>query len=629
MSDKPRRKAASAAFRKKLLIALVALIGAAAVGLGIFLWAYSRDDGLIFDNVYFMDRNLGGMTQQEAEAAIESRADELYSQSLTVELQDRSLVLTPENTKARIDSAAVAQAAFDYGRDGNMFQRAKARSAAALSSHTLNVTDYLSVDEVYIREAVDQLGADINRPLIQTTVTVTGQKPDMTKYALPVPEDEEEDDEEDEEEQEQQEQQEQEQEPTVIGVNPDEPYYLEDGQIMTIEMGISGQELDTESLYTQILAAYTEGNLTTISTTYTVTEPDPIDVNALFTEHCSAPINAEMDLETYVASLETLGYGFVVEELQAQIDGSEEGQLITTEFQVLVPEHTKTSLEAALFKDVLVSIKTSHVSNWKRTRNLELACEAIDGYILKPDATFSFNNVVGERTEEKGYQEATVYSGMNSVEELGGGVCQVASTLYYGALLADFEIVERRVHTFAVTYVEYGMDATVYWGHLDFQFKNNTGYPVKIRTSVHDGYVWLEYIGTETKDYYIEMEWVQESKEDWETVEVELTKENAEKYADFEIGDTIVSPYTGRKGNTYKLKYDKETDELLSREWEAYSSYTKRDKQVLVGSKEPEPTEPKPTEPEPTEPEPTEPEPTDPPPTDPEPTDPENPPDEP
>lgn len=619
MSGKPPKKAAAASTRKKLLIGLVALLAVATLGLGVFLWIYSRDDGLIFDNVYFMDQNLGGMSRQEAEAAIEARTQELQDQGLTVELQDRSLVLTPENTRVEIDAAAVAQAAFDYGREGNMFQRAKARSAAALTSHTLNVTDYLSLDETYIRQAVDQLGAEINRPLVQPTVTVTGEKPDMTKYCLPLPDSDDQQPQED---------------VTILEILPEEPCYLENGQTMTIEMGVSGQNLDTQGLYTQILRAYTEGNLATICTTYEVTQPDPIDVSALFAEHCQVPVNSELNEETYVASRETLGYGFVAEELQKQIDGAEEGQVLTIQFQVLIPEHTKASLEAELFKDVLVSIKTPHVSNRRRTKNLELACAAIDGYILKPGATFSFNNVVGERTAAKGYQEATVYSGMNSVEELGGGVCQVASTLYYGALLADFKIVERRVHTFAVTYVDYGMDATVYWGSLDFQFQNNTEYPVKIVTSVHDGYVWLEYIGTETKDYYVKMEWVQESRDDWETVEVELTEENAKKYADYEIGDTVVSPYTGRTGYSYKLKYNRETDELISREKEAYSSYARRDKQVLVGPKKPKPTEPEPTEPEPTEPKPTEPEPTepkpteptDPTPTDPTPTDPENPP---
>lgn len=173
----------------------------------------------------------------------------------------------------------------------------------------------------------------------------------------------------------------------------------------------------------------------------------------MFQKYCLAPVDAVLDETTYVASQETLGYGFVVEEVQKQLDSAQPGQELRVPFQILVPEHTKESLEADLFRDVLAYAPTDHTWNSNRTRNLELACEAIDGYILKPGAVFSFNETVGERTAEKGYKAATVYSGMESVQELGGGVCQVASTLYYCTLYADLEVVSRAVHTFSVDYV--------------------------------------------------------------------------------------------------------------------------------------------------------------------------------
>ena len=290
-------------------------------------------------------------------------------------------------------------------------------------------------------------------------------------------------------------------------------------------------------------------------------------------------------------------------------------------FQILVPEHTKESLEADLFRDVLAYAHTDHTWNSNRTRNLELACEAIDGYILKPGAVFSFNETVGERTAEKGYKAATVYSGMESVQELGGGVCQVASTLYYCTLYADLEVVSRAVHTFSVDYVPMGMDATVYWGSLDYQFRNNTDYPIKINASVHDGYVDIEFIGTDTKDYYVKMDYVVLSKDPWETKEKEITD------GSYEDGETITTPYTGYTVDTYKYKYDKETDELISEAFEAHSEYARRDTVVAVVPRPAAPpaTDPPATDPPETDPPETAP-PTDPP-TDPdpepEPTDPE------
>lgn len=667
MTQKPVKKKTTAKkrrpedFKKKVMITMIAVMLALVVGIGLFLWIYSRDDGLIFDNVYALDINLAGMTQEEAAAAIEQRAQELFAQDLTVELQDRTLVLVAEDTGASVDAQAIAQNAFTYGREGNMFQRAKARSAAALTSYTLPLEDYLELDEYYIREAVEQLAAEIHTELTQPVVTITGQLPDLTKYVMPdsIPEGEELPE-------------------GITVVDPEKANYVEGGQKLTIQMGIPGRNLDTEALLERIMEAYETGDLAVISASYDVVEPNTVTVQSI-RDYCldpegvkdptvppilkapndteateptdstgstedtkptepldpdakrywAEPIDAVLDTETYIASQEMLGYGLDTQALQVMLDQAEEGQTIELEFQLLLPTETKAGIESQLFQDVLVSINNRHVSNSRRTTNLRLACEAINGYILKPGGTFSFNDVVGERTKAKGYQEAAVYSGGNTVDQLGGGICQIASTLYYGALLCDLEIVERAAHMYTVDYVPMGADATIYWDSgLDFKFKNNTEYPIKIVIYVADGHVYLEYLGTETKDYTVELDWVRESKTDWETVELIYNKEAREKYPDREIGDTVVTPYTGYKGKLYMYKYDKETGKLLEKKEVNTSHYSKRDKVVLVADPaatvptEPKPTDPPPTDPKPTDPKPTDPEPTDPPPTDPEPTDP-------
>lgn len=114
--------------KKRLKIAVIStacLLAVVLIGLGIFLWSYSRDDGLIFDNVYALDINLGGMSQEQATQVLEEKAQAVYGAPLTIQLQDRTLVLTPEETKAQLDAAALAEAACRYGRDGNMFDRAR------------------------------------------------------------------------------------------------------------------------------------------------------------------------------------------------------------------------------------------------------------------------------------------------------------------------------------------------------------------------------------------------------------------------------------------------------------------------------------------------------------------------
>ncbi len=563
--NQPTRKRTTKARKKKrsFVGVLVALLMVLIIGTGVFLWIYSRDDGLIFNNVYAMGVDLSGMTQEQVESSVEKRVSDVYSKDLVINLQDRKLVFTPEQIGVRVDSKAIAQAAFDYGREGNMFQRAKARSAADLSTHEIDVTQYLTFDQAYIQQAIEKLGQEIFTPLTQPEVKIEGKKPDLSLYVMPDFVSETENDQ-------------------LIRIDPEKQEGVEGGLSLSVTMGTAGRQLDTQGLIDQVLSAYKAGDLSEISTTYAVVQPNALNPDEIYAQYCTEAVDSVLDTETYIASQESIGYAFIKEELVAALEQYREGDRFSLDFWLVPPQITKTSIESELFKDVLVELSTNHTRNANRTTNLRLAAAEIDGYILKPGEIFSFNEIVGERTIEKGYLEATVYSGMASVEQTGGGICQIASTIYYAALLADYEIVERTAHKFKVDYVPMGCDATIYWGSLDFKFKNNTDYPLKINVNVANGKVNLLFTGTETKDYYVKMEWDEKERTDWEVIEVLLTDKNKEKYKEFKVGDTIVSPYTGYEGKTYKIKYDKETNKRISKEVEAYSFYTKRDKQILV-----------------------------------------------
>ena len=123
--------------------------------------------------------------------------------------------------------------------------------------------------------------------------------------------------------------------------------------------------------------------------------------------------------------------------------------------------------------------------------------------MLNPGETFSYNATLGERTTGKGYKSAPAYSGDDLVNQVGGGICQVSSTLYCSTLLADLENVSRTNHRIPVNYINYGMDATVSWRSPDFKFRNNTNYPIQLEASVSGGYVNVQILGTDEKDYYV------------------------------------------------------------------------------------------------------------------------------
>lgn len=185
--------------------------------------------------------------------------------------------------------------------------------------------------------------------------------------------------------------------------------------------------------------------------------------------------DAYYDEEKKELVAEKVGFGFDVSYYTQQIAMADAGTTITIQAEEMQPEVTLADLEKEYFADVLGSCDSPHTAQAGRTKNLELACKAIDGTILNPGDEFSFNKIVGERTAEKGYQKAIVYqTGGKSEAEEGGGVCQVASTIYTACLYADLKVTERAPHMFTVTYVQLGMDATIYWGNLDYMFVNST-----------------------------------------------------------------------------------------------------------------------------------------------------------
>ena len=549
VSGQKQSKAAPAKRKKKTGAIIAAIVSVVLlIGIGTGVWFYlnaTKDDGLIYSNVYTAGINLGGMTPEQAKSAIRRVTDTTYTQqALTVKLPDTTLVFRPEDTGARLDVDRLVDAAYAYGREGSRWQRTQAKAAASLTSYTLQLLDYLTLDTGYISDVLQQQADAALSHLTQTTVSVTGEVPELNRTLAEAESDD-----------------------SVVHMR------------MTITLGTPEQSLDTAVLYDAILKAYADNDFTTIAAAYQVTQPDALDLEALFEQYCVEPVDAILDEETYSVTPEVLGYGFDPEELQAQLEEAEPGQELVISFGFIEPAITMESLEDYMFQDVLASYSSNHVYNPPRTNNLVLACKAIDGTILRPGEEFSFNKTVGERTAEKGYQAAGVYSGGATVNELGGGVCQVASTIYYCALYADLEITQRSEHMFMVDYVPPGMDATVYWGSLDFRFRNNTDYPIRIDASCHDGAVHITLNGTDDRDYYVKMTYDTVAYQPSSVKYKVYAPGNAEGYYD---GQVIQTAYDGYTIKTYRNKYSKATNELISSELEATSVFNRRDRLICI-----------------------------------------------
>jgi len=146
---------------------------------------------------------------------------------------------------------------------------------------------------------------------------------------------------------------------------------------------------------------------------------------------------------------------------------------------------------------VIGDFSTSVMGSPGRVSNLRLALAAINNTLVLPGEVFSFNEVVGERTPEKGYKPAPVIYGEAVADAVGGGVCQVSTTLYNAVRRAGLEVVERRMHSIAPSYIRHGMDATVAWPHTDFKFRNNSEYPIIVKGEIQGWRVRVWIVGRE------------------------------------------------------------------------------------------------------------------------------------
>ena len=286
--------------------------------------------------------------------------------------------------------------------------------------------------------------------------------------------------------------------------------------------------------------------------------------------------NASYDAATGTIVPEQPGADFDVDTVQSALDSAEPGQTLTLDAAIEEPEVTASQLKAVLFRDVLGKTRTHVSGSAGRIGNVKLSAKTISGVVLNSGETFSYNQTVGQRTEARGYKPAPAYVKGETVDEVGGGICQTSSTLYLACLLSNLEITERYAHRYVPAYISPGMDATVSWGGPDYKFTNNTLYPIKIVTSYSGGYLTVKILGTKTDSTYVKM-----TNEKLSTTNYEVVYEDDDTLAPG-TEQVKTTPYTGSKWKTYRNIYDA-NGKLISSNFEASSDYKVRNKVILRG----------------------------------------------
>ena len=214
------------------------------------------------------------------------------------------------------------------------------------------------------------------------------------------------------------------------------------------------------------------------------------------------------------------------------------------------------------------SFTTNTTSNKNRNTNVRLAAEAINGTVIKPGHEFSFNETVGQRTEAKGYKGAAAYNNGEVVQEIGGGVCQVSTTLYNAVFKAGLKISYRRSHTFEPNYVTPGRDATVSYEQPDFKFINTSSTAIGLRASYADQKMTVSVYGIPILEDGITWDLESKKVEDLGVPEPEYVEDQT---LDPGVEKTTSKGSSGSRWETYKVVY--KDGKEISRELDHKTTY--------------------------------------------------------
>lgn len=280
-------------------------------------------------------------------------------------------------------------------------------------------------------------------------------------------------------------------------------YYIEDDELV-ITSGKEGSVVDINPTIEAIKSSISTFSALEkpIEIVTKIQQPEEIKIEQIYDEIRKDPVDAYYTKEPFAVYPSENGVDFKIslEEAKALI-ASEKKEEYSIPLAITTPNITTNMIGTEAFPDLLSSFSTKYAaSNKNRTTNLILAANKVNGTVLLPGETFSYNKVVGARTISAGYKEAPIYVEGRVEDGLGGGICQITSTLYNAVVYANLEITQRTNHQFVPSYVTASRDATVVYGSIDFQFRNNRDYPIKLVCSVSGGIANFQIFGMKQED---------------------------------------------------------------------------------------------------------------------------------
>ena len=402
----------------------------------------------IINGVTILGIDVSKQSKEDAIQTVTNYISKNIPEEIKLKHNDYETSIASESLSISFDIEKAVNQAYDIGRSGNILQNNL--EVIKTIFNPVDITADLSLDEEQLKASLNDISSKLPDTIIQSSYYIEDNNLILTKGR------------------------------TGFVVNVDEMANDLITRIQNLEVNNNQIELITEEQ-----------------------SPNPLDIDAIHNEIYKQATDAYFTQDPYAVypSENGLDFAISVDEAKAMLEQEQEEYVIP--LQVLYPNVTTNMIGQEAFPDLLSSFPTYYSTrDTDRTTNLILAANKINGTVVMPGEVFSYNTVVGERTIAAGYKEAPIYVSGEVVDGLGGGICQVTSTLYNAVVYANLEIVERSNHQFVPSYVTASRDATVVYGSIDFKFKNNRNYPIKILCSVSNGVVNFEIYGLETADDY-------------------------------------------------------------------------------------------------------------------------------
>lgn len=478
----------------------------------------------IMQGVSIQGIDVSNLSKEEAMQKLSYIVGEHLSKQILVKHLDFEGVFLPEQFEASFDLNSAIESAYSLGRSGNIFENNYAILDAMLG--TKNIPIAVTYDDSLLTSII----AEVNTLL-----------PDRM-------------------------------------VNPD--YYINDNNCLIITSGKDGSVINEALFKSEILSLLSdlENSEPTMEVPVDNVFSQDIDMEAIYRNIYKSPVDAYYTTNPYVVYPSSNGIDFAISMDEAKNLIASHQEEYSIPLKVLYPNVTTNQIGDDAFPDQLSKFSTSFSSsNYSRSTNISLAAQKLNGVVIMPGETFSYNQTVGQRTKAAGFKEAPAYLNGQVVQEVGGGICQVSSTLYNAVLYSNLEIVERYNHGFKPSYVKPGLDATVSWGGPDFKFKNNRNYPIRIKTDTSGKVLKIYIYGLKTdNDYTVKLDAQYVSNVPYKTI---YQKDSSLASGESKV---IQNGSNGCKTATYKYLYDS-NGTLVSSECISRDTYNPHNQIVAVG----------------------------------------------